>query len=100
MTDLQFSAVVTKVRFEYDREINRYLDEPRPSRCQALCSTCGTYHAASFEEMASRVGEEELRYVASMRAWNCCHEGVEPYDGFPEVPDYRGISGPDADGDG
>jgi hypothetical protein len=25
-----------------------------------------------------------LEYVAKMRAWNCCHEGDEPCDGFPE----------------
>lgn len=31
--------------------------------------------------------KEVLRYVAEMRAWNCCHEGVEPLDGFPEQPD-------------
>jgi|GEM_PF-2192804 len=99
MTDLDFSAVVTKVRFEYNRDRRHSAGERKPSRCQALCSTCGTYHAATVEEMAARVGKEELRYVASMRAWNCCHEGIEPYDGFPEVPDYRGISGPDADAD-
>jgi len=100
MTDLQFSAVVTSVRFEYDREINRYLSDPKPSECRALCSTCGTYHEATVEELSTRVGEAELRYVASMRAWNCCHEGDEPYDGYPEEPSYFRIRGPDTDGGG
>jgi len=91
MTDLQFRNVVTNIRFEYDREINRYLDEPKPSQCQVLCSTCGTYHKATIDELMPRCEEDELQYVASMRAWNCCHEGVEPYDGFPEEPDYSRI---------
>ena len=95
MTDLHFRDVVTNVQFEYDREINRYVNEPRPSTCRTLCSTCGTYHEATVDELSTRAGETELRYVASMRAWNCCHEGVEPYDGFPEEPDHRRISGPD-----
>lgn len=100
MTDLRFRGVVTNVRFEYDREINRYVSDPKPSECQALCSTCGTYHDATVDELSVRVGEDELRYVASMRAWNCCHEGVEPYDGFPEEPDHYRISGPDTGADG
>mgnify|MGYP000707534156 FL=1 len=100
MTDLQFGAVVTDVQFEYDHEINRYLSDPKPNECRALCSTCGTYHEATLDELSTRVGEAELRYVASMRAWNCCHEGVEPYDGFPEEPTYFRIRGPDTDGDG
>jgi len=96
MTDRQFHNVVTDSRFEYDRDINRYLTEPKPSKCRALCSTCGTYHEATVEELSTRCEEAELEYVASMRAWNCCHEGVEPYDGFPEEPDYRWISREDA----
>jgi hypothetical protein len=36
-----------------------------------------------------------FEYVASMRAWNCCHEGETPYDGFPEAPDNDRIDGPD-----
>jgi hypothetical protein len=100
MTDLHFRDVVTKVRFEYDREINRLLSDPKPSKCQALCSTCGSYHEATVEELSTLAGEAELRYVASMRAWNCCHEGDTPYDGFPDEPEYHRINGPDADADG
>lgn len=99
MTDLQLRHVVTDIQFEYDREINRYLDEPKPSSCQALCSTCGTYHEVTLEELSRRCEEEEYQYVVSMRAWNCCHEGVEPYDGFPEEPDYFFIDGPDSSTD-
>lgn len=28
-----------------------------------------------------------LEYVAEMRAWQCCHEGQEPLDGFPDEPE-------------
>ena len=100
MTDLHFRDVVTDIRFEYNREINRYLKEPKPSECRALCSACGTYHEATIEELSSRAEEKELQYVASMRAWNCCHEGAEPSDGFPDVPDHHRITGLDAGTDG
>jgi hypothetical protein len=50
-------------------------------------------------ELSGLDGERELRYVASMRAWNCCHEGQEPLDGYPEEPDSNRIEGPDTDDD-
>jgi len=28
-----------------------------------------------------------FKYVAQMRAWNCCNEGETPFDGFPECPE-------------
>lgn len=41
-----------------------------------------------FQEFVPRgVDQDFLTYVASMRAWNCCHEGEEPIDGLPEQPD-------------
>ena len=52
-----------------------------------------------MDELPRLHGERELRYVAAMRAWNCCHEGGEPLDGYPEEPDSYRISGPDADED-
>jgi len=94
MSDVMFNNVVQNIQFEYKRDINRYLSQPKPSKCQALCSTCGTYHEATFDELTPRPGESELQYVASMRAWNCCHEGIEPYDGFPEKPDHAAIDDP------
>ena len=97
MTDLQFHDVVSDINFEYDRERNRYRDEPKPSKCQALCSTCGTYHEVTVSELSLRCEQDVFQYVASMRAWNCCHEGVEPYDGFPEEPEYRFINCSDAE---
>jgi hypothetical protein len=95
MSDLRFNAVVTNVSFEYKRDINRHLSNPKPSKCRTLCSTCGRYHDATFDELTPRPGEDELQYVASMRAWNCCHEEVEPYDGFPEAPIHGTINSPD-----
>jgi hypothetical protein len=64
---------------------------------RALCGDCGEYKVCRAEEYKKTnlrgasyipmfVGTEELKYVASMRAWNCCNEGKEPLDGFPEDP--------------
>jgi hypothetical protein len=64
---------------------------------RALCATCGEYQecrASEYERTDARggkyiphtVGEEDMAYVARMRAWNCCHEGEEPIDGFPDDP--------------
>lgn len=36
--------------------------------------------------------KEVLRYVAEMRAWNCCHEGEEPLDGFPDEPENSRVN--------
>jgi hypothetical protein len=72
---------------------------------RALCADCGTYHTvrrkefgkeytnphgsddSTFLSIPSGIGTDELRYVAQMRAYNCCNEGTEPLDGFPETPD-------------
>lgn len=77
----------------------------------AICKTCSTQHKveqSAFElpdlyklvsngdslttEQANALDREEnyddiLRYVAEMRAWNCCHEGQEPLDAFPKEPE-------------
>jgi hypothetical protein len=70
---------------------------------RALCSDCGEYHTCKRKEFGeekeksfndeswfyvpSGIGSDELKYVAQMRAWNCCNEGNTPLDGFPECPD-------------
>jgi hypothetical protein len=72
---------------------------------RALCADCGTYHTVRRKEFGKErdnplgsgdgtffsipydIETEELRYVAQMRAYNCCNEGTEPLDGFPETPD-------------
>ena len=99
MSDLRFDDVVTTVQVEYDDYKEHRPGVREPVRCQALCATCGTYHESSVDELPRLHGERELRYVAAMRAWNCCHEGGEPLDGYPEEPDSYRISGPDADED-
>lgn len=56
---------------------------------RALCADCGQYQEARIREWkygGPLVDTEELAYVAKMRVWNCCHEGEEPLDGFPEDP--------------
>ncbi|WP_435366034.1 hypothetical protein [Haloarchaeobius sp. DYHT-AS-18] len=50
-----------------------------------------------MDELWLLAGETELRYVASMRAWNCCHDGVVPHDGYPKEPDSSSIEGPETD---
>lgn len=56
---------------------------------RACCSSCGSYQTADKSEFAfkSTLTEETLRYVAEMRAWNCCRDDETPLDGFPEQPD-------------
>jgi len=66
---------------------------------RAMCKTCSTVHKTDDSEFDVPIttfdnGEKHIpidkevfRFVAEMRAWNCCHEGTEPYDGFPEAPD-------------
>ena len=87
-----------------DMKLSRHFDERAVSLQRQ--GRMGTYPPLSGQEGA-QIGsahalaeEDELRYVATMRAWNCCHEGEEPYDGYPEEPDHHRINGPDAGGDG
>jgi len=82
----------------------------------AICSKCSQQHKVStddFEmdnlykvisaedghelEPANALDAEEetrevLRYVAEMRAWNCCHEDLAPLDGFPSEPDASRVN--------
>lgn len=77
----------------------------------AVCKTCSTKHKVTIDDfdmdhLHRLVPQEDgfytepanaldrnddykeiLEYVAEMRAWNCCHEGDEPIDGFPDEPD-------------
>lgn len=70
---------------------------------RALCGDCGSYHTCKRKEFGEErdrpfsdttffyapynIGMEHFKYVAQMRAWNCCSEGEEPHDEFPEMPD-------------
>lgn len=71
---------------------------------RATCRSCSTVHKAKRDEFkkdnlfnldGSKVNTLNLadkpsimlEYVAEMRAWHCCHEDEEPYDGLPEAPE-------------
>lgn len=80
MSDLRFDEVVTD-----DRSFR--LNDKQAHK--ALCSTCGEWSEVTIEEFRwpFSTEQEDLRYVAQMRAWNCCHQTDDPLDGFPEKPD-------------
>jgi hypothetical protein len=95
MVDLQFGDVVRE-----SRETRTVEDGVLVNRgWRAMCKTCSTVHKVDVSEFDVPVttfsnGEKHIpideavfRFVAEMRAWNCCHEGAEPYDGFPDEPD-------------
>lgn len=99
MTDLRFNDVVSNVNYDY-KKINTTSSRRKANKCKALCSTCGKYHTAcssegNEDELMPGFGKDVLKYVATMRAWNCCHEGAEPHDGFPEPPNHPLISDSD-----
>jgi hypothetical protein len=95
MTDLQFHDVVLASRETRTVEAGVLVDRG----WRAMCKTCSTVHTVDVSEFDVPVttfdtGEVHIpvdaavfRYVAEMRAWNCCHHGDEPYDGFPDEPD-------------
>jgi hypothetical protein len=95
MSDLMFNDIVTTVTIKTDR--TRFNPEMKPVACQALCSTCGTYHEVGREELDELADEDTFRYIASMRAWNCCHDEQVPYDGFPEEPDHPRVKSSHSD---
>lgn len=98
MVDLHFQDVVA---------VNRMIG-PEGKYVVAICETCSerykvirgdfkhptlkrldsTEDGIKFKEFVPRgVDQDFLEYVASMRAWNCCHEGEEPIGGLPEEPE-------------
>lgn len=80
MTDRRFDEVVLEGQSIGYHESRGY---------RALCGDCGEYQEARIREWkygGLLVDTEELAYVAKMRAWNCCNEGEEPLDGFPDDP--------------
>lgn len=95
MSDLRFDDVVETTRMiGYD---GRY--------AKSTCKSCSEQRRVSKEEfrldnfynldgskvIPRDVDIDVLEYVAGMRAWNCCHEGQKPLDGFPEEPDVRHV---------
>lgn len=95
MTDLQFNDIVLASRETRTVEEGVLVDRG----WRAMCKTCSTVHTVDVSEFDVPVttfdtGEVHIpvdravfRYVAEMRAWNCCHDGDQPYDGFPDEPD-------------
>lgn len=79
MTDLRFNDVVIESTGMIGPEGEYHI---------AVCSTCSENHKAKRHEFNSffPLSDEEMEYVAEMKAWKCCHEGDEPIDGFPESP--------------
>jgi hypothetical protein len=98
MVDLHFQDIVS---------INRMIG-PDGKYVVGICETCSerykvvrgefthptlkrlddTEDGIKFTEFVPRgVDQDFLEYVASMRTWNCCHEGDVPIDGLPEKPD-------------
>ena len=89
MTDLIFNDIVTI--------------KSNHTGVKAHCKTCSTWHTVTRDELSKENlrGDEHVplgvdssvkEYIAGMRAWNCCHEGNEPRDGFPEKPDVPGYN--------
>ena len=94
MVDLHFQDVVRQ-----SREFKSFDDGVLVNKgWRAMCKTCSTVHKTDVSEFDVPITtikdakhipieDEVLQYFAEMRAWNCCHEEQEPYDGFPEAPD-------------
>jgi hypothetical protein len=86
-TDLKFNSIVTHVRKKTD-------DTSTIIGFQVLCSSCGKYNEVERDEFNTPdiPDEAHLKYVAKMRAWNCCHSGEDPYDGYPTKPEFYGAT--------
>ena len=91
MTDLRFDDVVDTT----------HMAGPSGEYVQSVCKTCSKQRKVYRDEFTldnlytwasgdgfipHDVDKDVLRFVAGMRAWNCCHEGDVPLDGFPEEP--------------
>lgn len=108
MTDLRFHDVVIE---------STSMIGPEGEYHTAVCKPCSTQHKVTKDEFdrmdlytlvetddgfetkpANELerrdnADEILEYVAEMRAWNCCHKGEQPIDGFPDEPDHgEGLS--------
>lgn len=97
MSDRRFDEVV----------INSCLiSDGKQKYAKSTCKTCSQTHRARPDEFKNNNlytieltenglktsayvpsgahDKDVLLFVSRMRAWNCCHEGQEPLDGFPE----------------
>lgn len=86
-----------------DRRFDEVVDTtmmtgPQGRYAKSICTVCSTQHKVFKDENAETMeilsrtftlgllSDSTIEYVASMRAWNCCKEGQEPLDGFPDDP--------------
>jgi hypothetical protein len=96
MSDRRFDEVV----------INSCLITGTHKYAKSTCKTCSKTHRVEPDEFkndnlytiqltddgfkatahipSGAYDKDVLLFVSRMRAWNCCHEGEEPLDGFPE----------------
>jgi hypothetical protein len=95
MTDLRFNDVVETT----------LMIGPDGKSVKGICKSCSEQQKITMEDfrmdtlfnldgsgvIPSRVDEDVIEYVASMRSWNCCHENETPIDGFPEKPELSKI---------
>jgi len=77
MTDLLFNDVV----IESSKMIG-----PEGEYHTAVCKSCSTKHYKYKKHCFQFDSNEFIKYVAEMKAWNCCHENAEPLDGYPSRP--------------
>lgn len=79
MTDLRFNDVVIE---------STGMIGPDGRYHSAVCSTCSEKHTVELYEFDDLfpLSDEEMKYVAEKKAWECCHFGEKPLDGFPEKP--------------
>jgi len=89
MDDQQTTDLILEDIVETTRMIGR-----RGRYVTSVCKTCGTQHKCTLDEFGSKsflIEQGGLEYVAEMRAWNCCHDGAVPLDGYPEETNVPGV---------
>jgi len=67
-------------------------DEFERADLYTLVSTEDGLETKPLNELDRHNSDEILAYVAEIRAWQCCHEGEEPLDGFPDTPGSKYIN--------
>lgn len=88
MSDFRFndivdSSVVTSEGNTYVKSICKACSKQRKvERDEFELDTIYDLDGSKF--IPDSVDIDMLRYVAEMRAWNCCHQNDVPIDGFPE----------------
>jgi hypothetical protein len=103
MTDRRFHEIVI--------ESNSMIGSDRAKYHTTICKTCSQQHKVTIDDFqmdnlyqlvesadgyetkpANAIDRQDnykevLQFVAEIRAWQCCHEGETPIDGFPDEPE-------------